>query len=76
MLASDLPVHREVLGAAAGYIPLDASGIAATLERSWDGEAIRQGAFPRKAARLAHARAFTWERTGRQTLEAYAEALA
>ena len=75
VLASDIPVHREILGAAAQYVPLDADAIAGTLARAWDGDGLRAGAFQPRDARLAHAQAFTWERTARQTLAAYAEAL-
>lgn len=75
VLASDIPPHAEVLGAAARRFPLTAAGIARALEAAWDGEAVRESAFPARASRVAHARAFTWDRTAAQTAAVYAQAL-
>jgi glycosyltransferase involved in cell wall biosynthesis len=70
VLASDIPVHREVLADAARFVRLDAQAIASELQAAWDG---KRG--PSRAKRLAHAAKFTWERTTRQTLRVYEEAL-
>lgn len=75
VLASDIPAHREVLGAAARFVPLEAAAIARELDAAWDGRQVRDGHFPARAGRLAHAAPFTWERTARLTLAAYQEAL-
>ena len=75
VLASDIPVHREVLGDAARYAPLDADAIAAALQDAWDGEAVRTAAFLPRPARLAHAARFTWDETARRTLQVYAKVL-
>lgn len=71
VLASDIPVHREVLGDAAAFVAVDADAIADALRRAWDGGAVRDAAFPPRAARLHHAATFTWERTARATLNVY-----
>lgn len=72
VLASDIPPHAEILGPAAVRFPLTAEGLRHALEASWDGEAVRDAAFPARERRLQHARAFTWDRTARETLAAYA----
>jgi len=76
VLASDIPPHREILGAAARRFPLTKEGIAKALEGAWDGHRVRETGFPKPAQRLAHARTFTWERTARQTLAVYERAAA
>jgi glycosyltransferase involved in cell wall biosynthesis len=70
VVASDLPVLREVLGDRATYAPAGdaealAAAIAATLSAGDGGVAGR-------ARRAAHAAAYTWERCARATLAAYA----
>lgn len=72
VLASDIPPHAEILGDAAVRFPLTKEGIQRALEAAWDGGAVRGSAFPDQARRLAHARSFTWDRTARGTMAAYA----
>jgi glycosyltransferase involved in cell wall biosynthesis len=71
VLASDIVPHREVLGDAARYVPLDARRMADELEACWDGVMVRDGHFPAREARLAQAAKYTWERTAKGTLEVY-----
>ena len=73
VVASDIPVLREVLGglatyAAAGDPAALAAAIAATLAAGDGGPAGR-------AARRAHAATYTWARCARATLTAYERAL-
>jgi glycosyltransferase involved in cell wall biosynthesis len=75
VIASDIPPHREVLADKARFVALDADAIAKELQAVWDGGAVRDDRFPPRAARLAHAAGFTWDRTARLTLAAYREAL-
>jgi glycosyltransferase involved in cell wall biosynthesis len=73
VVASDLPVLRELCGEAALYAPPgDAEALAATLGRLLDD--------PASARRLAElgrerARAYSWRRTAMATIEAYRAAL-
>ena len=74
VVASDLPVLREVLGdhaayAAAGDADALAGAIAATL-------AAGDGGPKAKAARAAHARQYTWRRCGVEAVAGYERALA
>jgi glycosyltransferase involved in cell wall biosynthesis len=73
VLASDIPAHREVLGAAASYAPPDdADALAAALAAALsDGD----GGVAERAARRAHAARYTWGRCARATMEAYHRAL-
>lgn len=71
VLASDIPVHREVLQGAARYVAVDANALGDALRAMWDGGAVRDAWFPSRASRLRHAAAFTWERTARATLAVY-----
>jgi glycosyltransferase involved in cell wall biosynthesis len=71
VIASDIPVHREVLGDAARYVPVSDDALAAALQDAWDGERVRDGAFPARESRLIHARSFTWERTAQGVLGVY-----
>ena len=67
---SSLP---EVVGDAALLIdPLDVDGLAGSIRRLWDDEALRRDL---RARGLVRAREFSWERTARLTLEAYAAAM-
>jgi glycosyltransferase involved in cell wall biosynthesis len=69
VVASDLPVLREVLGERASYAPVnDAEALAAAI-----GQALHDGdgGVAGRAARAAHAAAYTWERCARATLAAY-----
>jgi glycosyltransferase involved in cell wall biosynthesis len=69
VVASDLPVLREVLGDRAAYAPVgDAEALAAAIGQALhDGDGGAAG----RAARAAHAAAYTWERCARATLAAY-----
>lgn len=69
---SDIPVHREVLGDAARFVPQDADAWARLFQEAWDGQRPRAAAFPPRAARLAHAARFTWEEAARRTAAVYA----
>jgi glycosyltransferase involved in cell wall biosynthesis len=75
VVASDIAPHREVLGGHARFVALDVAALHRELEAVWDGEGVREDRFPDAAARLAHARTFTWERTAGLTKVAYEEAL-
>ncbi len=68
---SDIPVHREVLGTAARFVPNDVEAWRTLFADAWDGQAVRASAFPGREARLTHARTFTWARAARQTAEVY-----
>jgi glycosyltransferase involved in cell wall biosynthesis len=68
VVASDIPVLREVLGEHATFAPPgDAEALAAAIERT-----LRAG---RTGAGVAHARTFTWARCARETVAAYQRAL-
>ncbi len=67
---SSLP---EVVGDAALLIdPLDVDGLAGAIRRLWADDVLRSDL---RARGLARAREFSWERTARLTLEAYAAAM-
>ncbi|HWL38266.1 MAG TPA: glycosyltransferase family 1 protein [Frankiaceae bacterium] len=73
VVASDIPVLREVLGGHASYAPVDdadafAAAIGAALDAGDGGPAGR-------AARRAHAAQFTWARCARDTISAYNRSL-
>lgn len=73
VVASDLPVTREVLGRHASYAPAgDAPALAAALA---DALAHPPGAADRAAAR-EYAATFTWSRCADRTVDAYRQALA
>ena len=73
VVTSDVSSLPEVVGDAALLIdPLDVDGLAGTIRRLWDDEALRSDL---RARGLARAREFSWERTARLTLEAYAVAM-
>lgn len=76
VLASDIPAHREVLGDAVRYVALSADALARALTDAWDGNGVRDAAFPPVPLRLARAQAFTWRGTAQATLAAYEAALA
>ncbi len=74
VVASDLPVLREVLGEHACFAPPgDPQAWAVTLERALAAEPAGPD---RRAARRAHAAAFGWARCAARTRAAYAVALA
>jgi alpha-1,3-rhamnosyl/mannosyltransferase len=73
VVTSDVSSLPETVGDAALLIdPLDVDGLAGAIRRLWDDEALRRDL---RARGLARAREFSWERTARLTLEAYAAAL-
>jgi glycosyltransferase involved in cell wall biosynthesis len=74
VLISDISVYREVGGDAVGYFdPTDLDDIAAVIVRaSHDGEWLAGlAALGRERTKL-----FTWQRTARETLDAFAATLA
>lgn len=75
VLASDIPAHREVLGPNARLVDPTVDAIARELEAAWDGQAIRDGRFVPREARIAHASQFPWERTAKETVAVYQQAL-
>jgi glycosyltransferase involved in cell wall biosynthesis len=73
VVASDLPVLREVAGALAHYAsPHDPGQIAAALVAALEAP----DGPDERAARRTHAAAFTWEACARATVEAYRRAAA
>jgi glycosyltransferase involved in cell wall biosynthesis len=66
VVASDIPVHREVAGDQACYIP--AMDIDAWTDVLMKDDLLRTG---EKASRQAHARHFTWEACARATRDTY-----
>ena len=73
VVASDLPVTREVLGEAATLVPVgDSAALAGALAVALAGD----GGPTARAARRAHAARFTWARCAETTRTAYAQALA
>jgi glycosyltransferase involved in cell wall biosynthesis len=74
VVASDLPVTREVLGDAATFTPVgDVDALAHALHVALAGGT--GAGTPTSAARRDRARLFTWDRCARATLVAYTEAL-
>jgi glycosyltransferase involved in cell wall biosynthesis len=72
VVASDLPALREVLGDQAELVPPgDTAALADALARVVDDP----GGEPARAARRAHAAAFTWDACARATLAGYQRAL-
>ena len=72
VVATDLPALREVLGDQAELVPPgDAAAMADALARVLGDP----GGEPARAARRAHAAAFTWAACARATLSAYRRAL-
>jgi glycosyltransferase involved in cell wall biosynthesis len=69
VVASDLPVLREVLGGHASYVPPgDAESLAAAIGAVLDAG---DGGPAARAARTAYAATFTWTRCARATTGAY-----
>lgn len=78
VVASDLPVTREVLGDAATFVAVgDVDALAGALASALDGALDgRSGSgTTASAARRDRARLFTWERCATTTLAAYVSAL-
>jgi glycosyltransferase involved in cell wall biosynthesis len=70
VVASDIPPHREVLGDAASFTPLEADAVAAALWRlrqDKDNGRLTRGAEARKA----HAARFTWANCARSLVQVY-----
>jgi len=71
VLASDIPVLREVAGGAALHVaPSDGGALADALVRIASDDALREGLVERG---LARARALSWDACARATLEVYRE---
>jgi glycosyltransferase involved in cell wall biosynthesis len=71
VLASDIPVHREVLGDAASYFPpSDDRALARELLRICDDELVRRSVLRQAGALLG---SYGWDRTARATLAVYRE---
>jgi glycosyltransferase involved in cell wall biosynthesis len=80
VVASDLPVTREVLGDAATFVGVGdvdalAGALAAALDDGRDPAATGTTSTTTSAARRDRARLFTWDRCARTTLVAYSAAL-
>jgi glycosyltransferase involved in cell wall biosynthesis len=68
VLASDIPAHREIAAAQATLLPADDVD-------AWAGAlAAPEAAAGTEAGRRAHAAAYTWRRSARAHLQAYAHA--
>ena len=68
VIASDIPVIREVCGDAASYFaPGDASALAALMQVHWD---VPQRSVAQQARRAARVARFTWERSARSLIDA------
>src|SRR2546426_8700846 len=67
VVCSDLPVLREIAdGVAIFYDPVDPAAFARALTAILDA-----GSGDRRRLGIERAKAFTWERAGQQTVEAY-----
>ncbi|HUH00373.1 MAG TPA: glycosyltransferase family 1 protein [Kofleriaceae bacterium] len=74
VLASDIPVHREVLRDGALFVaPRDIDGMARALERICEDQALRQQ-LAASSRRVVDG--YSWARTARDTFDAYRAALA
>ncbi len=73
VVASDIPVFREVTGGAALFAaPADADSLARTLRRAVTSDALRADLA---AAGLGRAGQLSWDRCARETLDVYREAV-
>lgn len=68
VVASDIPVHREVLGTAAQYAPLSSTGFEQALRREWQERGPRRGP---DAAGLRRAAQYSWAACAAATRHAY-----
>ena len=69
LVASDIPVHREVAGDAALFAPAtDAGALADAIERVWDDEPMRLD-LARKGRQRASA--FSWTESAKKAVELY-----
>jgi alpha-1,3-rhamnosyl/mannosyltransferase len=73
IIASDIPVHREILNGAGCLVnPADSDAIAAAMHTVLTDRAKREQL---KAAALARGRSFSWKQTALQTLAVYEAAV-
>lgn len=73
VLASDIPVHREVAGDAAGWCdPLSPASIRTEMRRILENAGIAERL---RAAGLRRAEGFSWTRAARETTEVYRRVL-
>jgi glycosyltransferase involved in cell wall biosynthesis len=72
VLASDIPAHREVLGALARFVALDPGEMERALSLAWDGDAFAVSRYPPRADRLRHAASFRWDKAAAAHAEVYA----
>jgi glycosyltransferase involved in cell wall biosynthesis len=71
VLASDIPVHREVAGKAAIYInPYEIEDIAQGIYRGLTDDSLRNGIVSEGMERVKR---FRWEKNAQETLEYYEE---
>jgi len=69
LVASDIPVHREVAGDAASFAaPLDSEGLADAIERVWSDDDVRQSLVSKGVDRVSH---FSWEDSARKAVALY-----
>jgi glycosyltransferase involved in cell wall biosynthesis len=69
IVASDIPVHREIAVDAAAYAPVDhPEALADAIERVWGDEKLRSCLVK---AGLSRVSAFSWEDSARKTLAVY-----
>lgn len=69
VIASDIPVHREILGNAAILVePWDSAGMANACLQLFKDEEMRMGLSEKGMERACE---FSWERAAKQTIEAY-----
>jgi glycosyltransferase involved in cell wall biosynthesis len=69
VVASDIPVHREVAGDAALFVPSsDPDAIAGGIERLWSDESLRSGLVTAGRERVAR---FSWECSARKAIDLY-----
>jgi glycosyltransferase involved in cell wall biosynthesis len=71
IVASDIPVHREVAARAATYAPADDhEALAAAIELVWNDTELRSQLVKEGRERVT---CFSWEVSARKTLELYQE---
>jgi glycosyltransferase involved in cell wall biosynthesis len=69
VVASDIPVHREVAGEAALFVPCsDPEAIAGGIEKLWSDDAVRSRLVTAGRERAAR---FSWEGSARKAIDLY-----